>query len=123
MPAVSVPGERAYRAAALSRILTGRDRSRRNAEQDNDLLVRNTLAGENTRLVSETDRADLASLVLRWMLQRTRWAAQLADARDALTVALAHAQSAAPADTRADELAGCAEVLRALERTLTEDTE
>jgi hypothetical protein len=126
MSPAAAPGERAQRAEALSRIITERDQARRAAELAGDLDMRNLLAGENVRLVAEAPRPDLNSLVLRWMLQRTRWAAQLADVRDALAIVLGYATNdpdyaLRPPESRAEELGICAEILGALERTLTED--
>lgn len=118
-------GERAQRAEALSRIITDRDRARRAAELAGDIDMRNLLAGENVRLVSETAREDLASLVLRWTLQRTRWALQLADARDALATVLGIAGGdpdfAAPPADQAEALTICTAILAKIDQTLDED--
>lgn len=117
--------ERAQRGEDLSRIITDRDRARRAAEIAGDLDMRNLLAGENVRLISETTRLDLNSLALRWMLQRTRWTAQLTGARDALQTALGVATGdpdfAVPPADRAEILAFCTEILGKLDQTLDED--
>jgi hypothetical protein len=106
----------------LSRTLTGNDAARRRAEHEKDLARRNELANANVGLVSAASPAILHSLVLSWMLDRTRKAELLEHAGAALRVALAHADGEVPdvnVTARADELAGCREVLRKLTEATT----
>lgn len=99
----------------LSRTLTDNDAARRQAEHDKDLARRNELANANVGLVSAASPAILHSLVLSWMLDRTRLREELARTRDALAVAVSYAEGSlddVPKADRRAELDGCREALR-----------
>lgn len=102
------------RSRSLSKQLTDRDAARRQAEVAGDLEMRNLLALANAEQVRDAPKPELGSLVLAWMLDRTRKTELLSQTRDALRVALAYAagEFGPVTDDSVDELAGCRQALR-----------